>query len=165
MLEQVPAGTRLFLDSSIFVHHFTGASPECRALLERCERGSVRGLTSVMVLAELAHRLMMIEALSRGLVSAGGLARKLRERPDLVRQSHSYQEQVERVPLMGVDVVDVGLGTLVRSAELCRKHGLLTSAALVVASVRESGAAALASADAGFERVAELRLYRPADVA
>ena len=48
---------------------------------------------------------------------------------------------------------------------MCRKHGLLTPAALVVASVRESGAAALASADAGFERVAELRLYRPADVA
>lgn len=165
MLEQVPPGTRLFIDSTIFIYHFTGGSPECRALLERCERGSVKGVTSVVVLADVAHRLMMIEALSRGLVSAGNLARKLREKPDVVRQLHAYHEQVERVPLMGVDVVDVGLGTLVRSAEVRRRHGLPTNDSLVVASARESGAAALASADAGFERVADLRLYRPADVA
>lgn len=70
-LEEIPAGARIFIDSTIFIYHFTAASPACRTLLERCEAGDVRGLTSTAVLAEVAHRLMMSEALGGGSDHAG----------------------------------------------------------------------------------------------
>src|SRR5437867_920613 len=83
-LERVATATRIFLDSTIFIDHATGASPECRRLLERCEAGDVAGVTSVVVLAEVAHRLMMIEAVAGGLVSGKDVVKKLRAKPAVV---------------------------------------------------------------------------------
>ncbi|MBI3962637.1 MAG: PIN domain-containing protein [Deinococcus sp.] len=163
-LDQIPSGSTLFVDSSIFIYHFTGASADCRSFLERCERGNVRGVTSVIVLAEVAHRLMMIEALARGLVPPGNLARKLREKPKIVRQLHLYQEQVEQIPLMGFQVLSLELGSLIRSAELRRRYGLLTHDALVATAALEAGLTAIASADQDFERLPDVRLFCPADL-
>jgi hypothetical protein len=46
-LDLVPAGHRVFVDSTIFIYHFTGASLACRVFLERCEREEVNAFTSV----------------------------------------------------------------------------------------------------------------------
>lgn len=163
-LDRVPPASRVFLDSTIFIYHATGASLQCRALLERCEAGDVAGVTSAVVLAEVAHRLMIIEAAAAGLVSGRDVVKKLRARPALVRRLHVYQEQVERIPLMGVDVAPLEAGTLLRSADIRREYGLLMNDSLVVAAAREAGVGHLASADADFRRVKELKLYRPGDL-
>ena len=162
--DRVPSATRIFLDSTIFVYHATGVSPQCRALLERCEAGDVAGVTSVVVLAEVAHRLMMIEAVAAGLVSGKDVVKKLRARPEIVRQLHVYQDQVERIPLMGVDVMPLDVGTLLGSANIRRKYGLLVNDSLVVAGARAAGIGHLASADPDFGRVKDLKLYRPSDL-
>ena len=163
-LDQVPSGSRIFLDSTIFIYHVTGASLQCRALLERCEAGEVTGVTSAVVLAEIAHRLMIIEAVTVGLAAGKAVVKKLRARPDLVRRLHVYQEQIERIPLMGVDVIPLEVGTLLTSAEVRRQYGLLVNDSLVVAGARGAGVANLASADADFSRVRGLKLYRPGDL-
>lgn len=163
-LDKVPAGAQIFVDSTIFIYHFTGASADCRKFLERCERGEVKGLTSVLVLAEVTHRLMTIEAVARRLVSAGNVVRKLREKPDVVRKLHVYQQQVECIPLMGIDVLSVDLKTLIRSAESRRTHGLLTNDALIATAARDLGPPHLASADPDFGRVLGLNLFRPSDI-
>jgi predicted nucleic acid-binding protein len=163
-LDRIPPATRIFLDSTIFLYHATGTSLQCRALLERCEAGDVAGVTSVVVMAEVAHRLMMIEAVAAGLVSGKDVVRKLRARPDLVRQLHVYHEQVECIPLMGVDVVALDFGTLLRSADIRRRYGLLVNDSLVVAAASGAGTEHLASADADFRRVKELKLYTPSDL-
>jgi predicted nucleic acid-binding protein len=164
-LESVPAATRILLDSTIFIYHATGASAQCRRLLERCEAGEVAGVTSVAVLAEVAHRLMMIEAVAAGLVSGKDVVKKLRSKPDVVGRLHVYQEQVERIPLMGVDVLPLDIGTLLRSAQFRRQYGLLVNDSLVVAAAHGAGVAHLASADPDFGRVKELKLYQPSDLA
>jgi predicted nucleic acid-binding protein len=148
----------------IFIYHATGASPQCRALLERCEAGDVAGLTSVIVLAEVAHRLLIIEAVTTGLVTGKDVVKKLRARPDLVRLLHVYQEQVERIPLMGIDVAPLDAGTLLRSADMRRQYGLLVNDSIVAAAARGAGVDLLASADADFARVKGLRWYRPTDL-
>lgn len=163
-LDRVASQSRVFLDSTIFIYHATGASPQCRALLERCEAGDVAGITSVVVLAEVAHRLMIIEAVAAGLVSGKDVVRKLRAGPDLVRRLQVYQEQVERIPLMGVDVVPLDVRTLLHSADIRRRYGLLVNDSLVVAAALGAGAGHLASADADFRRVKELKLYGPDDL-
>ncbi len=57
-----------------------GPSVECREFLRKCKKGELRGITSVTVLAEVTHRLVMIEAVSKRLVSAGNVAQKLGKR-------------------------------------------------------------------------------------
>lgn len=124
----------------------------------------MRGLTSTAVLAEVAHRLMMSEAVAARLVTPGNIAKKLRARPEIVRRLHLYDEQVQRIPLMGVEVISLDLGTLLRSADARRQYGLLVNDSLVVAAARETGAGGLASADADFDRVKDLKVYTPGDL-
>jgi predicted nucleic acid-binding protein len=164
-LEEIPAGTRVFLDSTIFIYHFTQASPECRGLLERCERQDVRGISSITVVAEVAHRLMMIEAVRNGLVRGENIPKKLRSRPDAVRKLRLYQDAVDQIPLMGIEIATVDLATFLGSREIRRRHGLLVNDSLVVASALSQRATALASADQDFEGLEGLAFHRPSDVA
>lgn len=122
------------------------------------------GITSAAVLAEVAHRLMMSEAVASGLVGRPNVVQKLRAKPDVVRQLHAYQEDVDSIPLMGVDVVPVDTAALLQSADIRRQYGLLVNDSLVVAGAIANDVEHLASADGDFERVKELRLYRPDDL-
>lgn len=76
----------------------------------------------------------------------------------------NYQEQVEKVPLMFVEVVPLELGLLLRSAQLRNRFGLLVNDSLVAASALESNVATIASGDADFDRARGLTLFRPSDV-
>jgi predicted nucleic acid-binding protein len=91
-IDQLPTGHRVFVDSTIFVYHFTGASPACRAFLERCERLELDAFTLVIVLAEVTHRLMMIEAVASGMITPGNVAKKLREKPEAVKKLRLHAE-------------------------------------------------------------------------
>jgi predicted nucleic acid-binding protein len=67
-LEDVPGGTPIFVDANIFIYHFSGISLECRAFLQRCESRQVEAFTGVHIVLEVMHRLMMLEALQKGLI-------------------------------------------------------------------------------------------------
>ncbi len=162
-LDDIPAGQRLFLDATVFIYHFVRASAQCRRLLERCERSELLGVTSVVTLAETAHRLMMIEAVTDGHLPPGGLARKLRERPEIVRKLHRYSEAVESIAGWGVEVRALELGSCLRAAEVRSTEGLLTNDSLIVSTMRDEGIDAIATADADFQRVRGLRVFRPTD--
>ncbi|HEY8022381.1 MAG TPA: hypothetical protein VIH93_14850, partial [Thermoanaerobaculia bacterium] len=78
MAESPPA--QVFLDSTIFLYHFTGASPECRGLLERCAAREVSALTSTLVLAEVGGQGLGRRPDGGGLRQVGGCG--LGRRPD-----------------------------------------------------------------------------------
>ena len=64
-LDQVPSGTRIVVDANILVYHFQPdpkLGPICQRLIERIERQDIAGVTFTSLLAETAHRLMLIEA-------------------------------------------------------------------------------------------------------
>jgi predicted nucleic acid-binding protein len=163
-LSEIPAGTSVFLDSTIFLYHFTGASASCRSLLARCEAGGLHALTSASALAEVTHRLMTIEAVTRGLVVPGNIVKKLRDRPEIVRQLSLYQEQVEKIPWMGVEVVPLDRRLLAIASPLRTRYGLLTNDSILLATALDQGIAAFASADRDFERVDTVQLYYPPDL-
>jgi predicted nucleic acid-binding protein len=163
-LSEIPAGTRVFVDAAIFIYHFTGASPACCSLLARCESGRLNALTSTLAVAEVTHRLMTIEAVARGLVAPGNVAGKLRRRPEVVCQLSLYQEQAEKIPWMGVEVIPVDRRLLATAAPLRRRYGLLTNDSILLATALDQGIAAFASADRDFERVDTVQLFCPPDL-
>jgi predicted nucleic acid-binding protein len=166
-LVEVPAGARILIDANIFIYHFTGASGECTQFLERCERGEVVGVTGVHLLLEVLHRLMMIEAVVGGLVTPGDVARKLRERPEVVRRLHRYQEQVELILGMGIEVLPLEAGLIELSRPYREEHGLLVNDSLTLALVEGLGLEGLATADEGLLRLGDelpFHFYAPQDL-
>jgi hypothetical protein len=61
-----------FIDENIFIYGLSGRSGQCHQLLERCLREQVTGITLFETLSEVTHRLMVAEALAKGLIGRGG---------------------------------------------------------------------------------------------
>ena len=164
-LTDLQAGKRVFIDANIFIYHFTGLSQECSAFLERCERGELWGVTAVHILLEVLHRLMMIEAVTKGLVTSGNVARKLRKRPNVVKQLADYQTQTEAILEMGIEVVGLTSDSLKIGHPYRCWDGLLVNDSLTAAAMEAEGISDLATADPDFTRVEGLRVYSPLELA
>lgn len=77
-LSEIPSATEIFIDANIFVYHFSGPTeltPACSAFLRRIEDRDLGGFTSLMVVAEVLHRLMVIEAVETLQVEARQVVR------------------------------------------------------------------------------------------
>lgn len=121
-------------------------------------------MTSTVVLAEVSHRLMMIEAVSRGLVEPGNVASKLRSKRGIVRKLKIYQEQLDLIPLMGISVQNVDVPAFDRSRHGRAEYGLLTNDSLVLASAVGAGVDGIATADRDLIRIREIEVFTPSDL-
>lgn len=163
-LEDVSDGEQIFVDANILIYHFSGISSACRTFLQRCESKQVEAFTGVHIVLEVAHRLMMLEAFHKGLISGGQLARKLKEQPEIVKSLREYNRSIRLIPRLGIRVRAIS-SAIVRVSEAVRvQEGLLTNDSITVALMGRLGLTAVATYDADFERVGSLRVYRPADI-
>lgn len=163
-LEDVPEGERVFVDANILIHHFSGTSPECRSFLARCESRQVHAFTGTHILLEVAHRLMILEAVGKGLISSGQPARKLKAKPDVVTALTEYNRSVRQIPHLGVRISPL-TSALIRASEAVRtQHGLLTNDSVTVALMHKLGVTSIATHDSDLLRVTGLTVYRPQDI-
>jgi|SRR5579862_8097090 len=162
-LNEIEEGSTIFIDANVFIYHFTGASPQCKAFLERCQTRELSATTSVLVLGEVSHRLMMFEAVKRGLVSPGNVARKLAERPEVVRQLGTYEADVQSIPAMRIEVASVTELTFMQALRLQRRYGLLTNDSMIVATMLRDGIGLLATADRRLSAVKDIEIAVPTD--
>jgi predicted nucleic acid-binding protein len=74
-LPNIPGRNLVFIDANVFIYALTAQSAECRQLFERCLREEVTGIALFETVNEVTHRFMIAEALSKGLITAGGARR------------------------------------------------------------------------------------------
>ncbi len=108
MLSEIPSATEIFIDANIFVYHFAGPTvltPACSALLRRIEDGDLTGFTSLIVVAEALHRLMIIEATETFQVEARQSVRYLKEHPAEVGKLARHLVVPEKIQAIGVHIL------------------------------------------------------------
>ena len=101
-LSEIKTGSGVFVDSNIFVHHFTGVSDECSDFLSRCERGELTDMTSVNVILEVLHRLMMVEAVRKNLVKLPNVVKKLSGALQRLKRLNEYFINTKKIQDMGI---------------------------------------------------------------
>jgi predicted nucleic acid-binding protein len=139
-------------------------SADCSDFLALLEEGGYRGLTSVNVLTEVLHRMMMMEARTKNLVKSPGALKQLSKKPDLVRRLVEYSSITQVVPDMGIRVLPLTPEHLLASQAIRAQYGLLINDSLIVTMMKESGVNNLATNDEAFRRVDGIRVYGPADI-
>lgn len=162
--EELPDGSQVFIDANIFIYHFSGVSNECTSFLERCEREEIFGFTTTNILLEVMHCLMMLEAVIGGFVTLGSVAKKLKSRPEIVRQLHIYAEQIEKIPAMNINIVPVTEELCLKALPWQQKYGLMTNDSILLVACQEYNCWNLASNDQVFERIEALTLWKPSDI-
>ncbi len=163
-LEDLPGGARIFVDANILIYHFSGLSLECQRCLQQCESQEIEAFIGVHIMLEVAHRLMMLEALQKGLITGGQPARKLKEKPEIIKLLHEYNQSVQQIPRLNIRVRTI-TSAVVRASEAIRlQEGLLTNDSVTVALMQKLSLTNIATFDADFTNVSSLRVYQPEDL-
>jgi predicted nucleic acid-binding protein len=162
-LAALPSGTRIFIDANIFIYHFTRTplTAACTAFLQRVEAGDVEGITSVVVLAEAAHRLMILEAIQSHGLSSRAAVRGLKENPALVQRLSRYKIATETISSFNVVVEPLTAAHLRTAQGFSTAHGLLTNDSLTAAVMQSLALTDLASNDPDFSVMPALTVWQP----
>ena len=118
-------------------------------------------MTSTHVLADVAHRLMTLEAISLFGWPAPGIANRLRRRHSEIPKLTVHQRMMSGISLLGVQVLPISFAILERATQLTQSYELLMGDALVVALMQSMGLTNVASLDSDFDLVAGLVRYTP----
>jgi predicted nucleic acid-binding protein len=160
----LPAGETIFLDASVFIHHFEPNArfgPAATEFLERIENQEISGITATHIISEVAHRLMTIEAMQAFGWKSAGIAPRLRNHPTQVQMLKRFRQAIQEIPLFGIRILTIDPTWLDAAAGISQQTGLLHNDALVIAVMRVHGLTNLASADPDFDRVPGITRYGP----
>lgn len=163
--DRIPSGSQVFLDANALIYHFTNDSvygPASTRLVERIEFGDLQGYTSADVVSDVAHRMMTIEAMHQFGWPIAGIAARLRKQHAEIAKLSTFQQAIEEVPQLGIQVWDTKLGMVLTAAKVSRQYELLSGDALIVAVMQANGLTQLASGDSDFDRVQWITRYAPA---
>jgi predicted nucleic acid-binding protein len=162
-LTHLPAGAEVFVDANILVYALSGKSAQCLQLLDRCVRGEVTGVCLFEVLNEATHRLMLLEAVLKGIIVRGA-ASDLRKHYRVIPTLSDYWRQTESLLNSNLLLLPTEEAVLRGAQAERRAAGLLTNDSMIVSCMRLYGLTALAMNDDDFERVAGLDVFRPDDI-
>lgn len=165
LLPDLEDGSSIFIDANIFVYHFSKKSrlnPACSSLLERAERKEINGITSISVVHEVTHRMMLIEAAAiLPDVKIKGLVKYLKFHPDIVKKLVNHQCVPEKISTFNLEIISSDIKTVERSQQMKRRYGFLSNDALILQIMEDLKIDNLTSNDSDFERVNFITLYKP----
>jgi len=162
-LPNLPRGADVFLDANIFIYAFAAQSTDCRDLLRRCAREEVYGITTLEVVNEVTHRLMLTEAVATGVVTKESAA-ALKGKWQKVTKLTQYWVQTVRIFGLNVLILASDQPRLHRAHTMRSRHGLLTNDSLILAAMDEYGIGRLATRDGDFDHVPGLTVYKPTEI-
>jgi predicted nucleic acid-binding protein len=162
---QIPTNVGLSVDANTLVYHFAPDPvyrPACQQLMARIALQDIVAFTCTDTVADVAHRLMTLEAMARFGWPQAGIANRLRRHPSEVQTLGRFRKCIDDIPRLGIQVLPVEFHHLTVATAISQQTGLLTSDAIIVAVMRHEALTHLASADTDFDRVPGLTRYAPA---
>jgi len=159
----IPPGADVLLDANVLVYALSAISPECVDLLRRCDTEDIAGFTTVEVISEVCHRLMIAEAFGKGLIGRPGMS-ALKGKNDLIRGLTDYWTQTQRLLDSNLLIIELTESRLRRAQQLRHAHGLLTTDATILAGAFELGIHRVATNDQDFATIPQVIAHRPSDV-
>lgn len=163
-LNEIPSGSQVFIDANIFIYHFGGdgdIADACTEFLLRVENRDVRACTSTIILAEVLHRLIIIEAIEKYGLPLKGIVKHLEEHPDVVMGLDKYSIAPEKIRQMNVITLVITLEDVLDSKRTRESCGLLTNDSTSISVMKRFGIPNIATNDSDFERVAGIEVWKP----
>jgi predicted nucleic acid-binding protein len=163
LLRDIPAGSNVLLDANVLIYSLSGISADCVELMRRCILEEISGFTTVEIVNEVSHRLMIAEAFSKGLITKPNSG-ALKGKHEVIRGLNEYWIQAERVLESNHLVLDLNELRIRHAQDIRRSHGLLTTDATILAAAFELGIDRIATNDTDFQNITGIMSHHPGDV-
>ncbi|MCK4636878.1 MAG: PIN domain-containing protein [Methanomicrobia archaeon] len=147
----------IFIDANIFIYYVT-EHPQfvdsCEDLIQRMEKRKIIGITSIFVLNEVLHKMMILEVCKKYNKTMGQAIGYLKRSPEAISRLSSSKSNIEEIMnIGGLQIVEVPSHLFEKAVEISWKYGLLTTDAFHVATMKQYGIKNIATFDKDFERV------------
>jgi predicted nucleic acid-binding protein len=119
------------------------------------------GALSADVLADIAHRLMTLEAASVNGWPLTGLAARLRRHRGEISKLTIYRQAIADIAKAGIRILPISHALVEAAAIIAGRYELLMGDAMIVAVMQAHGLPNLASSDSDFDRVSGISRFEP----
>jgi predicted nucleic acid-binding protein len=107
---------------------------------------------------------MMIEAVTKGLISPTQPAKKLKQQWQVIQRLRDYDRCVTEIPALNIEVLPLTDQIIRESSRYRRAHGLMTNDLVTAAMMAYHGMSHAATLDSDLQRVPDFSLYQPTDL-
>jgi len=161
-LYQVPPGTRIFIDSNIFLYIFLKHpkwGKSCQEFIQRIEEMDIQGVVDEFVYNEVMHKLMVTAMVNRFHCSPQEAIISVKKTPEILKDFPALWEAGEMLQEMNVKVISGPF--FPESFALMQEQHLLITDAVHVAAMNKEKVTHIASNDKDFSRVPSLSVWKP----
>jgi len=155
----------IFIDANIFLNtiFFSGKeSAGCARFLEDADAGIFPAATSVIVLNEVLHRLIIASVVSSSGIAPESAVHQIKLHPELIREAGAVWEVMKDIQsIRSMKVYGISPATFERSLAIMQEWGLLGNDALHVACMEEHSIETIATCDRDFSRVSSIKIRKP----
>lgn len=164
-IRDIPAGTRVIVDTNIFVYltaPHPRFGPACRDFVSRVESGEIHGFIPHPIVYEILHRLMIEEIIRSGNAPDGiSAVRYLKNHPEAIQHMTLAWDVFSVLRSIGFELIPDSPTTPDRTFHLSRTCQLLAKDAAIAAIAQETGIGHIVTNDIDFTRVPFLTVWKP----
>ncbi len=158
----------IFIDANIFLNPILRSGTDAAAsasFLEEADAGVFPTATSVIVLNEVLHRLIIASVVSSSGISPESVVHQIKLHPELVRKAKAVWEVMEDIrSIRSMKIYGISPATFERSLIIMQDWSLLGNDALHVACMEEHSIGTIVTYDRDFSRVSGLKIRKPDDI-
>ncbi len=163
-LDRVLPDSKIFIDTNLFLYDITD-HPEfglsTKNFLKNIELGIFQGKTSIIVLNELLHKLVIGEIAEKYRLKLFQVLAFIKQNPAILSSLKSYElvNKIELIPNLEIISTTKEIFSLAKS--YMGKYNLMTNDAIIVATCNINGISNIATNDSDFDRVDFLVRWNP----
>lgn len=160
----LPDGADCFIDANIFYYHFVETPPSSQAsttFLIRVVAGAITGYSSVHVLAEAIHKIMLARAAAKFGLNRAGLVNWLQRHGSRITELREFRRAAGELLEIGLNIVAIDGTDIQRAADLSVEMDLLTNDATTLALMQRHLLSHLATNDSDFDSLPNLTIWKP----
>ena len=160
----LPDGEACFVDSNIFYYALVPTpivSVHCLALLDRAIAGRIFIRTSVAVLSDTIHKVMISEVAKIARRDRAGMIGFLNKHPEIIAQLVEYPQAMDRLSVVPMILLDVDVPLLRSATQIAVKEQLLTNDSMIIATMQRHGLKHLVTNDDDFDRLSGITIWKP----
>ena len=163
-LDDIQNGSLCVIDTNILIFAEQGVSAQAQRLLWRCSSGELIGVLPQTVWQELAHKLMLAEAMMLGRISGPNSSMHLTKRPEVIQRLSIYREKITALLDLGLGFEACKKDDVLAGLEIQNKYGLLIKDAILLNIALRIEADVIVSRNERFRTLDHLEIASPSDI-
>lgn len=160
----LPSGTRVYIDTNIFLysafkHPVFG--DDCREFFIRVDEGEMTGCVSDFVLNEVFHKLMIAEVVKKFKKAAKEAVTYIKRNPEVISNLEVVWREMDIIESSNIIILEDKFSLFPDFVEISRIYNLMATDAMHVSVIKKHGITNIATNDRDFERIEWLNVWKP----